>query len=190
MRWKPRFALFASMTLLIIWGCRWGPPGYVHPNADLSYITKVAVMPFNNLTTDQYAGRKVREVLIAELLLTGVLEVVEPGEVNRVLAKEQVESVATLTAEQVKRIGKALGAQALILGTVEEFGESRSGSLSAPLVTIGLRMLDVESGIILWSVNHSKGGVGTKMRLFGISEGNISEVTTQVVRESIDTLFQ
>jgi hypothetical protein len=122
-------------------------------------------------------------------LLTGVLDVVEPGEVNQVLAKASIESVSSLTTEQIKNIGTALGAQAIILGTVEEFGEVRSGSLSAPLVTIGLRMVDVESGTIIWSVNHSRGGVGTKMRLFGIGEGTISEITTRVVREAIDTLF-
>lgn len=182
-------ALLLGPAGLSLSGCHGGPPAYLHPTADLSFIKKVAVMPFNNLTGDQWAGHKVREVLIAELLLTGVFDVVEPGEVNRVLVKEKIENVSSLTADQIKRIGRGLGTQALILGTVEEYGESRSGTLSAPLVTIALRMVDVQSGAIIWSVHHSKGGVGLMMRLFGIGSGTISEVTIGVVREAIDTMF-
>jgi TolB-like protein len=189
MRWKIFLAYYLTgMALSSFLGCR-GPQAYIHPNVDLSFIQKVAVMPFANLTRDEFAGRKVREVLIAELLLTGALDVAEPGEVNRVLAKERIESISSLTAVQIKTIGKALGAQAILIGTVEEFGEVRSGSLSAPLVTIGLRMMDIESGTIIWSVNHSKGGVGIMTRLLGIGGGTISDVTTEVVREAIDTLF-
>jgi TolB-like protein len=184
-----RFYCLLGLALLSFLGCR-GPQAYIHPNVDLSFIQKVAVMPFANLTRDEFAGRKVKEVLIAELLLTGALDVIEPGEVNRVLAKEKIQSVSSLTAVQIKTIGKALGAQAILIGTVEEFGEIRSGSLSAPLVTIGLRMMDVESGTIIWSVNHSKGGFGIMMRLLGVGGGTISEVTTKVVREAIDTLFR
>jgi TolB-like protein len=190
MRWNVFFAYaLVGVTLSGFLGCR-GPQAYIHPNVDLSFIQKVAVVPFSNLTRDEFAGRKVREVLVAELLLTGALDVIEPGDVNRVLAKERIESISSLTAAQVKTIGKALGAQAIIVGTVEEFGEVRSGSLSAPLVTIGLRMLDVESGNIIWSINHSRGGVGTMTRLLGMTGGTISELTTQVVREAIDTLFR
>ncbi len=190
MRWKNFLGyFFVGLTLVGFLGCRGRTLAYIHPNADLSFIKKLAVMPFINLTEDQFAGRKVREVLVAELLLTGALDVVEPGEVNRALTEKKIDSVGSLTAEQIQVIGRALGAQALILGTVEEFGDVRSGSLSAPLVTIGLRMIDVESGTIIWSVNHSRGGIGTMTRLFGIGEGTISEVTTRVVREAIDTLF-
>ena len=178
MRWKIIFSyLSAGMVLLSLFGCRATAPAYIHPSVDISYISKVAVMPFANLTRDEFAGQKLREILIAELLLTGVLDVVETGEVSRVLAQEKVEKPSSLNTGQIKKVGKALGVQAILVGTIEEYGEVRSGSLSAPLVTISLRMLDVESGSIVWSVNHSKGGIKTMARLFGVGGDSISKVS-------------
>ena len=61
---------------------------YVHPSADLTYIKTVAVVPFENLTQERGAGEKVVNVVAAEVLRRGVFDVVEFGEVTKVLREE------------------------------------------------------------------------------------------------------
>ncbi len=56
------------------------PAVYMHPNADLSVYERVAVLPFENLTTERFAADRVRELLVVELSSKGLFEVVESGE--------------------------------------------------------------------------------------------------------------
>lgn len=167
-----------------------GPTTYLHPRADLGIIKKVAVIPFDNLSRDQFAGDKVREIFISELLATGGFDVMEPGEVTKVLREQGIASVKSLGPAEVKKIGKALNAQAIILGSVNEYGEVRSGAITAPEVSLSLRMLEVESGQIVWSVSHTEGGIGVMARLFGLGESTLSETTRKLVRIQIGTLFK
>ena len=53
---------------------------------------------------------------------------------------------------EFKKVGEALGAQALIFGTVVDFGETRTGTNPAPEVTVQLKL--VESHFLL-TFSHS-----------------------------------
>src|SRR5512135_3640145 len=58
---------------------------YLHKNADLGAITKVAVLPFEALTSEKTPGDKVQKIFYVELLSLDVFEVAEPGQVTKVL---------------------------------------------------------------------------------------------------------
>lgn len=156
--------------------------------ADFDAIRRVAVLPFENLTTDPNAGEKVRRIFIIELLSQEVVEVVDPGEVARVLSEQRIDAVDTLGPEQVKALAEAMQAHALILGTVQEFSVDRTGQVSAPQVSLTCRMLEADSGRTLWSAAVSRGGAGAMSRLFGVSGDTPSEATRKLVREAIETL--
>lgn len=166
------------------------PTSFIHPRVDFSFFKKVAVLPFQNLTTDQFAPERVRESVAAQLLATGAMDVIEPGQVLLVMRQLNLQPGTPLGIEDLKKLGKALGVNGVIMGTVKEYGEVRSGSVSAPVVSISLRMIEVDSGTIVWSVSNTAGGISTTMRLFGIGSSTMSEVTRTVVRQSLDTLFR
>ncbi len=172
-------------------GCRGGFPSfYVSEDVDLSFIKRIAVMPFDNLTNDKFAGEVVRHVVVSELLATGVADVVVPGQGIDVFNKMGIKSVSSLNEKQIIEIGRSLKVQALILGTIEQYGETKTGSVSAPEVTVTLMMADTTSGTIVWSITNTRGGASFMARHFGARSDTLSETVLAVVRESVQTLFE
>ena len=168
-----------------IWGCG-GPAHYSQPNADIGHIKRIGVLPLENFTTDEYAGEKIRRMVITELLLRNI-EPIEPGEVNRVLRELRVRSLSSINTEDMQKIGKALGVETIMMGSVENLGISKGISFSYPEVSIHLMLIEASSGSIIWSVNHSVGGAGFWTRHLGAEVATLSEAAKRVVRETIST---
>ena len=177
------------LTLFIISGCRGTVPTYhVSEDIDFSFYKKVAVLPFDNMTNDKYAGEIVRQVVVSELLASGLLDVVFPGEVKSAINDMGIKSVSSLTAEQMESLGKLLGVEALVVGSVEEYGQARVGSVSAPQVTATLMMVDAGTGSIVWSITKTRGGSSFWARHFGASTDTISQTVLLLIREMVQTL--
>ena len=183
--------MLLGLLVVLASGCAadGGGTAYLHPNADLSIIQRVAVLPLENLTSDRFAGERVREVLVVELLAEGLFDVLDTGEVNRVLRLRNVEDVSVLGPQAVADLGRELGVQAVMLGTVMEYRERRSGTFSAPEVAISLRLVDVESGLPVWSVSGARTGLGVWTRLFGVGEKSFTEAVRDLVRRLIPSLY-
>ena len=188
-RWIVWMAVVAVGAGLV--GCaRPAAQSFVHPRYDFGNVKKVAVWPLENLTGDQQAGERVRKTVVAELLASGAVDVVEPGQVNLALGKAGIQSVAAVSGEDMKRIGAALGAELQILGSVDIYDRVNAPSGSYPEVTISLRAVDVESGTIVWSATRSGGGISLAGRLFGVGADTMSEATQKTVRAALSTLFR
>ncbi|MEW6570411.1 MAG: hypothetical protein AB1390_04455 [Nitrospirota bacterium] len=158
------------------------------PKTDISEIKKVAVLPFENFTGDQFAGEKVRRIVITELLEKGI-DIVEPGEVTRHLKDLKVRSIGLMKINEIQDVGKALNADGVIVGSVETYGMSRGISVTYPEVTIFLRLLKTDSGDIVWSIRHTSGGPDFWTRHFGSEGPSLSETARKVVKEAVGTLF-
>ena len=187
-----KFLLIAAILVAFVSaGCR-SSSGlatyHIRQDIDFSYIKRVAVLPLDNLTNERFAGDVVRQVVISELLASGLVDVVVPGEVMSALEKMGPRSIGSLNAEQIKALGNALKVQAFILGSVEKFGEVRTGNISAPEISITLMMADASSGTIIWSVTRTTGGAGFMARHFGARTDTMSESVVKIVRETLKTL--
>ena len=182
-------ALLIGCGLIV--GCSGiGPTTFVHETFNFGYIERVAVVPFENLSQDQGAGFRGTGYFVSELLAAEAFDVVEPGEVTRVLGKHNLVRVAELTPEQVVKIGGELKVQALILGSVAESATTRSGSSSVPVVTLVVRMVETDQGVTVWSTTHTKGGRSFWASLFGTGDKSKSEVTRRCVEEAVGTLIR
>src|SRR3990172_907036 len=180
----------AALTLLaVLAGCA-APPYFVHPTYDFSIVKKVAVLPLENLTQDQLAGERVRKAVIAELLAAGVVDVIEPGQVNRALNQMNIQSVTAISVDDLKKLGASLGVQALFRGSLDVYDRISLGGGSFPEITISLRAVDPATGTIVWSATHSGGGVGIVGRLFGFGGDTMSEATQKTVRAALATPFR
>ncbi len=183
-----RVVLAAALWLV---GCAGLPPAtYVHPNYDFSRVKKVAVLPLENLSPDQTAGEKVRKVVVTELLATGIVDVIEPGQVNRILTVQNIQNPAAMSPEDFKKVGTALGAQMLVVGSVESYDRVQVGGVQAPEVTMTLRGVDVDSGTIVWATSHTQGGATVAARLFGLTGDSLSEVARKAAHQAVVTLFR
>ena len=182
-----RYAL-CVFSLLFFSACR-APVSYIHPTADLTYIKTVAIVPFENLTQEKGAEGKVMNVVAAEVLRRGVFDVVEFGEVAKVLREEGFKGDGLISKRVAERGAKRLNVQAFIVGSVEEYGVSRTGGSSYPEVSVSLKLIDAKSYKILWEATHNVKGTTVLDRLFGISKKSTSDLAKELVAEMFDTLF-
>jgi polysaccharide biosynthesis protein PelC len=188
---QARFCAPLLAGLLALTGCgTLKPATYVHPNYDFSRVKKVAVLPLENLTSDQTAGEKMRKIIITELLATGIVDVIEPGQVNRVLAQQNIQNPTALLPEDFKKLAAAVSAELLVVGSVEAFDRVAVGGVQAPEVTLTLRGVDAESGTVVWATSHTEGGATVAARLFGLTGDSLSEVARKVAHEAVVTLFK
>jgi hypothetical protein len=174
------------LLLILLHGC--GPRPYIRPHTDVSKIKRVAVLPLENFTSDVYASEKVRRIVITELLSCN-RDVIEPGEVTRLLKESKINSLGSIKTAEVQDIGKALGVDAVMMGSVESFGIGKGVSVTYPEVTIILRLVETSSGNVIWSIRNTSGGADFWTRHLGSEGLSLSEAAEKAVRESIRTLF-
>lgn len=183
---------FAMLVCLFLISCSSTSNLKYYQKEEFFGLNKLAVLPLENLTNDKNAHEKIRAILISELLKKGV-EVLDPGEVNRALEERKVASVGALRVAELQELGKKLSVDGIIVGSVENFEINRGGSVSFvsyPEVTINLRLIEVNSGKMLWSIRHSKNGLNFWVRHFGTEPMTLTECAREVVKEAVDTLFK
>lgn len=190
---KIKFFLCFSLLVFFIGGCGGSTLRYVNPTANFSYIKKVAVLPFNNLSDDKYAGERIRNTLTVDLMSRGAFEVVEQGEVTKILgvvfreAGVEEGRAVQVDKETLKLVGEKLSVQAVILGSVDEY--SGGGYTGSGVVSLAIRMLDTNSGIVLWQAKATETSKSIWRKLLGIEEVDRSELTRNVVKNVLDTLL-
>lgn len=191
---RPVALLVLLLAAAVLPGCVSELEGsvYVHPNADLGIYQRVAVLPLENLTNERFAAERVRDILNVELAALGLFEVVDSGEVNRVLAARDLrpESIPLLGPQALSEVAAELKVQGVLLGTVLEMGEQRTSTFSAPEVSISLRLIDAQSGTVAWSVTDARKGLPLGTRLFGVGEKSQTEVVRELVRELMAELYR
>ncbi len=165
------------------------PTVFIHEEYNFAFVERVAIVPFENLSDDQGAGARLTHLFMTELLAAKVFDVVEPGEVVQALGKYPLPRKDLITMEQAKEIGKTLRVQALIIGSVNESKNNRAGGGPATVVTLQVRMVEIESGQTVWSATHTEGSRTFLSSLFGTEERSYSEVARRCVRRTIDTLI-
>jgi len=181
--------IVASFLLILVAGCA-SDDVYFEPNMDFGSLQTVAVLPFTNLTGAEEAAERVRDTFMGMLLATGALYVLPPGEVARGMSKLGRFSAEGPSSEQIKQLSTILDVEGVFTGVVREYGSVRSGSTSANVVSISLQLIDVSSGIVVWSASSTKGGVGIVDRLIGGGGDPMDTVTVKAINDLLDKLFE
>ena len=166
---------------------------YLHPLADLSLVKRIGVLPLENLATLPNAGTWVQQILTTELLAQGYFDVIEPWEVKRALAERQFvdpqgQLIPQISPEELAELAQALDSEALLLGTVLQFERARYGTLTAPQIGLSLRLVDAQTGLVIWSATDSRSGVSFGDRLIGADGPDLTAATAELVRSLLSTL--
>ena len=110
----------------------------------------MAVMLFEDAPGAQGSGSRVTGI-VTTLLLDLDMNMVEREKLDEVL-NEQVLQLTHADDAEVLKVGKLVGAQAIVVGEVQQW-ERTEGELVSR-VSLALRMIDVESGVVLF---HGEG---------------------------------
>jgi TolB-like protein len=171
--------------LLPLTGCGTGSvtKSFLRENASLAHIQMVAVLPFEG----GGAAPRIREFTMTQLLASGLFDVIDKGRVDNLLQQEALPPGGPLDAATMRRLGQRLNVQAFILGSVQEATESR-GSASFSQITMTLRLIDSETGTLLWQASGRGSGYSLSDRLFGMAPKDSFQVTMSLLRDLFDTI--
>ena len=184
------------------------------PDAEAQQMKKrVAVLSFADKTDAGYswggtksAGDGMSDMLITELVKSDRYTVLERTEINAVLDEQNLGEQGIVTAQSAATVGKMLGAEIVIFGSITEFGykERSTGgrtrrlglgvSSTTAVVATDVRMVDATTGEILSAETvrkeESKRGlsVNTDKVAFGSQSEFDESLVGEATREAIDEI--
>jgi hypothetical protein len=185
---NPKILVYLSLFFLM--ACASARDTYIDPNMDFGAIKTVAVMPFMNLTRETAVAERVRDVFVNSLLATGAVYVLPIGEVARGAARAELASPSTLSADEAIKLGGIIKVQAIIMGTVREYGEVRSGTASANIISLSMQMIETQTGKVVWTASSTKGGITFWDRLLGSGGKPMNVVTKKAADDLISQLLK
>lgn len=180
--------LVVSVILVTLAGCA-SDDVYFEPNMDFGSLQSVAVLPFENLSSQDKAAERVRDAFSSMLLATGALYVLPPGEVARGISTVGRIAKEGPSVEQVQKLAAALNVDAIITGVVMEYGPIRSGATSANVISVSVKMLEKTNGLVVWSASSTKGGITVWDRLVGGGGEPMNDVMVEAINDLLDKLF-
>ncbi len=107
----------------------------------------MAVMSFEDAPGAEGTGSRVAGI-VTTLLLDLDVNMVERAELDEVF-KEQVVQLQHADDAEVLKVGKLVGAQAIVVGEVQQWERAEGDQVSR--VSLAFRMIDVESGVVLFN---------------------------------------
>ncbi len=120
---------------------------------------RVGVVDFQNKAPYAQArlGETATDIMITELVKTGKYIVVERDKLDKILAEQKLGQTGVIDPATAAQAGKILGLQAIITGSVSQFGVKSEGkdfivSQSKQQIvecTVDLRVVDSETGQVL-----------------------------------------
>ena len=180
--------LLLSSTVALS-GCSPRATSYVNPDVDFSFVHRVAVFPFQNLSADHRAPARVGSIFLAEILEHEGLVILAPGETLSTLVEMKLGSAEVLSADQIVELGRRLDVDAVFFGTVEEYGLEQMGRDRSFALTASFSMAETSTGALIWNSQVHKGGVSIWRKLFGGGAPEPYSVSRDAVRQALGTLF-
>jgi len=126
---------------------------FVSPRARQKIYRKVAVMPFR--APVELIGASIADMVGTEILKSYKYYLIERSQMEQILEEQSLGLKGVTQSTLAMRVGKILGVQGVIIGTVPEYGMRAVGPLKLPAVGVNIRMIDVETGSIIWSITDS-----------------------------------
>lgn len=117
-----------------------------------SSVRQVAVLPFKAST--DLIGASASDIFSTALLQTGRYGLVERSQISGVLGETEL-AMAGMSDSAAIAAGRMLGADGVVLGTVDEYGTIAYNGKTYPVVGASVRMIDCTSGKVMWSVGLS-----------------------------------
>jgi len=174
-------------------GCKEGGPGtsgyLARPGPEQM---RIAVLPFDSASLQfENAGQVVSQEVVTELMGTGVFEVVDPGAVYQAMVDAGLRNGNGygLGPDGLQKLQDRIGPVRLfVVGIVQEFGEVRVGPATYPAISLNARLLDGETGSILWSGSVSRTGADSE-KFFGLGAvHSVGRLARAAVRDLIGSL--
>lgn len=188
---RPYLVLCLCLTALLVSGCgsKSTMESFLRDEVDLTHVTRVAVVPFENNSKEPFAPERVRGMAITEILSQGLFDVVDKGLVDSAFRDEAVDlTKGPMDGGAMKRLGQRLNVQAFLLGSIDQAGDVQRGPNSYPVLSMTLRLVDINTGMIFWQASGSRTGDSISKRLFGLGADDEFKVALRLLRQLLSTI--
>lgn len=163
---------------------------FLHPEYDFGMVERVAVVNFENFSSEQGVAGYATRLFITELLAANAFDVVEPGETARVLKDIGQSKSGELDLAGLRHLADSLGVQAVLFGSVGEAAQLAGRANATNVVSLNARMVDCETGNTVWSAAVSVGGPGTLSRMIGVGESSKGDAVLRGIRKLVRSLLK
>lgn len=187
---RTKLTALLILLLLMAAGCgsrQISQESFMREGVSLAYVQRVAVLPLEDLAGGRGPAERVREIVITQVLASGLFDVADKGRVDSALREEAIGPGVPVEAATLRRLGQTLGVEAFLLGSVEQSTESRGGA-AYPEITLTMRLVDSESGLILWQASGRGSGYSVRDRLFGMAPKNAFQVSLELVERMLRSM--
>jgi len=138
-------------TLMLVGGCA-SDKSYVKAGFDFSALDKIAVIDVRGDINTDAARNQIADLFEAELIKKGYTPM-ERTQAQTLLKEQQLQALDLAGPRDAARAGLILNVPAVLVIDIPELGEE---------MTITAKMIDTETGGILWMADDS-GGIGAKL---------------------------
>jgi TolB-like protein len=149
-------------------------------------LKNIAILPLENLTDDPEATAIVTEYLKRELKGKGWVLITETDTVEKFLAKRRIRYTGAVTRLTVREMGKVLGIDAVLVGSVTQFSAFKSN------VTVGVsaRLVSALDGSLVWaeSLAYTTRDFEGLLGLGAIT--SLDELSAMVVRDLVMSIAE
>jgi curli biogenesis system outer membrane secretion channel CsgG len=118
---------------------------------------RVGVVDFENKTAygQSGLGGAAADILITEITKTGKFIVIDRQKLDKLMDEQKLGQTGAIDPATAAKMGKILGLNAIVTGAISNYGVSQQGTVLSKSqvvdVTIDIRVVDVESGQVLYA---------------------------------------
>ena len=193
-----RFKFLVAVLLLSLAG--------LSSNANADLKKRIAVSRFADRSGTGYShvGDGVADMLTTAMVKSGKFVVIERAEFDKVLEEQKLGQSAVVTPESAPKVGKALGVELLVIGSVSEFGTKEntiSGGVSlfgggvtkkTARAAVDIRLVNTTTGEVIAAETESgtESTTGLSVRYEDMDFSNVSNWNDtdigKACREAVD----
>lgn len=165
-----------------------------------AWAIRVAVVDFDNKTPHGgwKVGRGAADMLATELVKKTKLEVFERDKLAAVMKEQDLGASGRFEASTAAQLGKIIGVQYIVTGSVTEYGDSKQGAHGKGLgigkkgynAAVDIRIVNTETGQIVFAESGEGSESSISIRFKGIGGGEKfnQKKATKAMREAIDSV--
>lgn len=150
---------------------------YFSPSA--KKVKSAAILPFKGPT--ELIGSSVSDLFVSEFMRMNAFDLIERSQMSGVLGEAEL-SMSGISDSKAMQVGQMAGADGVIIGTVTEYEMNAYKGKKYPSVGITIRMIDCNSGKIIWSADYAERAHAKGMSLAVHSRNIVHNITTSLYR--------
>ena len=144
---------------------------------------RIAVLEFENKADNQYwwhgGAAAIQDVFVTELVKSGKFRVIDRERLDALMREKNLSLDGSVDPATAVRAGKLLGVEYFLVGSVTEYGADTAGGSGFGIsvkrkkftAAANARVIDTETGEILWADEARAEEKSGKVRVFGVGGG-------------------